>query len=215
VIACGDYFPSLAQVGAVTWQQCMRAGSPVMYCLDVEAIDTAWKNYWDNFYASAWDVYRNAGPLLKIPPFFQFQATRLASELVEPYICVRRTPTSDWQLGIPFGGFRPNALVHPGIFKHGAAEKDFRNPCLFVETDTAKKASRYNWPYGGKPEQHGSLRGGRYAYNTTPATTGAPPTATAACPGRRPRPPPPSMPPSTRPSSSPPCRRCVTARSAA
>jgi hypothetical protein len=28
VIACGDYFPSLAQVGAVTWQQCMRAGSP-------------------------------------------------------------------------------------------------------------------------------------------------------------------------------------------
>jgi hypothetical protein len=175
VIACGDYFPSLAQVGAVTWQQCMRAGSPVMYCLDVEAIDTAWKNYWDNFYASAWDVYRNAGPLLKIPPFFQFQATRLASELVEPYICVRRTPTSDWQLGIPFGGFRPNALVHPGIFKHGAAEKDFRNPCLFVETDTAKKASRYNWPYGGKPEQHGSLRGGRYAYNTTPATTEAPP----------------------------------------
>lgn len=47
-----------------------------MYCLDADAIDTAWKNYWDNFYASAWDVYRNAGPLLKIPPFMQFLATQ-------------------------------------------------------------------------------------------------------------------------------------------
>ena len=175
VIACGDYFPSLAQVGAVTWQQCMRAGAPVMYCLDADAIDTAWKNYWDNFYASAWDVYRNAGPLLKIPPFMQFLATRLASELIEPYICVRRTPTSPWELGIPFGAFRPNALVHPGIFKHGPAEAEFRNPCAWVETNTAKKKNRPDWPYGGKPEQHGSLRATRYATTTGPATTKPPP----------------------------------------
>ena len=146
-----------------------------MYCLDVDAIDSAWKNYWDNFYASAWDVYRNAGPLLKIPPFMQFLATRIASELIEPYICVRRTPTSPWQLGIPFGAFRPNALVHPGIFKQGPAEKEFRNPCAWVETDTAKKKDHPDWPYGGKPDQHSSLRGTRYATTTSPATTKPPP----------------------------------------
>ncbi len=171
VIACGDYFPSLAQVGAVTWQQCMRAGAPVMYCLDAEGIDNAWKNYWANFYASAWDVYRNAAQQLGFPSFFQFAATRIASELVEPYVCVRRTPQSPWTLGIPFGGFRPNALVHPGIFKDGAAERDFRNPCLFVETDAARKKGHLDWPYGGKPEQHKSLRGTRYATNTSVATT--------------------------------------------
>ncbi len=171
VIPCGDYFPSLAQVGAVTWQQCMRAGAPVMYCLDAEAIDTAWKNYWANFYASAWDAYRNAGPLLKIPPFLQFLGTRLVSELVEPYICTRRTASSPWALGIPFGAFRPNALVHPGIFKEGAAEKDFRNPCAWVETDTEKKKGYPDWPYGGKPVQHPSLRAMRYATNTNPATS--------------------------------------------
>lgn len=171
VIACGDYFPSLAQVGAVTWQQCMRAGAPVMYCLDAEAIDSAWKNYWANFYASAWDAYRNAGPLLKIPPFFQFLGPRLVGELVEPYVCTRRTPTSPWELGVPFGAFRPNALVHPRIFKEGAAEKDFRNPCAWVETDTPKKKGHPDWPYGGKPAQHKSLRGTRYATHTSPATS--------------------------------------------
>ena len=171
IIACGDYFPSLAQVGAVTWQQCMRAGAPVMYCLDAEAIDIAWKNYWANFYASAWETYALAGQMLKIPPFLQFLATRLVGELIEPYICVRRTPEDPWQLGIPFSGFRPNSLVHPKIFKFGAAEKDFRNPCAWVETDTPKKKGHPDWPYGGKPVQHDSLRGTRYASTTGPATT--------------------------------------------
>ena len=88
---------------------------------------------------------------------------------------MRRTPTSAWELGIPFGQFRPNALVHPGIFKEGAAEKDFRNSCLFVETDAAKKKGKLNWPYGGDPVQHKSLRGTRYATNTSVATTKAVP----------------------------------------
>ena len=91
-------------------------------------------------------------------------------ELVEPYICTRRTPGSPWELGVPFGAFRPNALVHPGIFKEGAAEKDVRNPCAWVETDTARKKGHPDWPYGGKPVQHKSLRGTRYASNTSPAT---------------------------------------------
>lgn len=175
IIACGDYFPGLAQVGAVTWQQCMRAGAPVMYCLDAEAIDSAWQRYWDNFYASAWSAYAMAGKVLKIPAFFQFLASRLVSELVEPYICVRRHPGEAWKLGIPFGGFRPNALVHPRIFEQGAAEKDFRNSCAWVETDTAKKKNHPDWPYGGHPEQHSSLRATRYALTTGPATTKPPP----------------------------------------
>ncbi len=175
IIACGDYFPSLAQVGAVTWQQCMRAGAPVMYCLDVEAIDTAWKNYWANFYASAWAAYAQAGDVLKLPPFYQFLATRIVGELVEPYICTRRSPADPWQLGIPFDGFRPNSLVHPRIFTEGAAEKDARNACAWVETDAARKKGHRDWPYGSEPSQHGSLRGTRYATTTSPATMKPPP----------------------------------------
>ncbi len=175
IIPCGDFFPCLAQVGAVTWQQCMRAGSPVMYCLDAEAIDTAWKNYWANFYASAWDIYPNAGPLLQIPPFFEFAARRIVGELIEPYICVRRSAKHPWQLGVPLGGQRPNPLLHPGIFKEGAVEKEVRNACAWVETDTAKKKGHPDWPYGGNPKQHDSLRGMRYSWTTGPATEDAPP----------------------------------------
>lgn len=181
LIDCGDYFPSLAQLGAATWQQIQAAGNPDMYKVRAFDLDGRWKAYFDNLYASGQQgMYDAGGSIGQIVGYDSYQAANLVSQLVEPYLCYRLTPTSPWMMGAP-AGYRPHSLFHKGIFQYGPGEfsvppgdQTQRNECLFVETDTPKSPDEPIWPYGGSPEEHPSLRPGSYQPSTTPATTDPP-----------------------------------------
>lgn len=177
---CGDFLPSLAQLGAATWQQVQAAGNPDMYKVSPSLLMKAWEKFFENLYSTAQQAMYDAGGTIGATVGFDsYQAANLVSQLVEPYLCHRlRGPGPDfyagpWELGVP-EGYRPHGLFHEKIFQLGPVEKQFQNSCLFVESNTPRTGPY--WPYGGKPAQHPKLRPGSYQGYTTPATkAGAPP----------------------------------------
>jgi len=176
---CGDYLPSLAQLGAATWQQVQATGNPDMFKVSPAALGSAWEAFFENLYATAQQaMYEAGGTIGQVVGYDSYQAANLVSQLVEPYLCYRLRDdgpepyAGPWELGVP-EGYRPHNFFHAKIFERGPVEKAQQNSCLFVETDTARKSPF--WPYGGRPRQHPKLRPGSYEPATTPATTKVPP----------------------------------------
>ena len=128
----GDFFPSTGQVAGGMWKQAERAGSADMYKVDARAIKAAWADYFGQFFASGFSLYKSDASV---------------GELLAPYIC---TQTTDIRLGIP-NLMRPHPapFVTPAIFKQGPASRETWNDCLFIEEDLPRKLPA--WPHD-RPE---------------------------------------------------------------
>lgn len=170
--ACGDFLPSIAQLGAATWQQVQCSGNPDMYKIRVSALEKGWRDYFSNLWSTAQaqmiDAWKEIGGIVGTDPI---QAANLVGQLVEPYLCHRLTPESPWQLGVP-AGWRPFPLFHEKIFSAGPVYPDHRNACLFVEEAyPGPKEGEPYWPYGVRTlKEHKKLRAGGFQQYTTPAT---------------------------------------------
>lgn len=149
---CGSFKPSLAQVGAATWQQLQAAGNPDMYKVQVSALRSKWKGFFGNLYASAADLMKS--PKL---PMSAIKEEVLATQCVEQYLAVRYPGTQSWRMGAP-AGYRPNSFWHPDFFKLGPVRPEHRNACLFVEQDLRHKKGALDWPYGATPVEHPSYQ---------------------------------------------------------
>lgn len=180
-LACGDYYPALAQTGGGVWQWVMRAGSPDMFKVDALQLESLWDDYWGAFWDSAWDIFPKAGQvlpadILPVPGLREPETQRLLSHLLMPYVCVRRAGEQTWTMGVPFAPApEPFAFVHPGIFEEGPVPKNLRNPCAWVEEFFERKG---DWPYkgpkGALPRQHPDFRATLYAGGMSPAFNGTP-----------------------------------------
>ncbi len=124
----GDFFPSTGQVAGGMWKQAERAGSPDMYKVDARAIQSAWAEYFGQFFDSGFSLYKSDASI---------------GELLAPYIC---TQTKDIRLGIP-NLMRPHPapFVTPAIFKQGPASRETWNDCLFIEENLPRKLPA--WPH--------------------------------------------------------------------
>jgi hypothetical protein len=158
VTQTGDYLPSLGQLALALWQGCLEPG-PQMYRIDAGRLRTLWTNCSNNLFETGLASVANASAQLKAGansvagPYVQV----LASQLIEPYIAVLRTPVP-WiidikpaQLGLFPSSPRPSAIVHPGIFTVGPVELGNRSTAAWFEEDLPRLA--WGWPYDSVPKQ--------------------------------------------------------------
>lgn len=148
LINCGDYFPSLAQLGAAIWQQAMAAGNPDMYKINTYQLEYEWDNFFQNLYSTANYSIKNQN--LGVGP--QLGSSQIiASQMVEPFLCYKVNSKDQWEWGTP-DFFRPNPYYHDKFFEKGPVPIELRNNCLFVEEDL-KKGKNHFWPYSTNPQQ--------------------------------------------------------------
>lgn len=176
VTQCGDFYPSLSQVGGGLWQQVMCVGSPQMYTVDASAVKSAWSDFFDAFFTSGFDYYLASSPSI--------------GELLAPLIAtvITRDGVDDVRLGIP-NMYRPHPapFVTPDIFKSGPGTTKTRIECLWIEEDLPKQrgpdGNELPWPHVAQvgadppryPKQHPNvnLRVGTYTDPDGFAVSGA------------------------------------------
>jgi hypothetical protein len=182
VVAAGDYFPALAQLGAALWQQVLAAGSPDMYKVHTVTLHDSWGFYYDRVWGAAFELQETAPQLLGGAGPQVLQSKMIASELAEAHIAVRRVSTGPWDvvdpedpfvIGMPF---RPSPrlapIVHERMFIDGPVDKRFRNPVAWIEEDTPRRVA--DWPYlpddaGHLPRQYMDALARFQGFVTTPA----------------------------------------------
>lgn len=147
MINCGDYFPSLAQLGAAIWQQAMAAGNPDMYKINTYQLEYEWDTFFQNLFATADWAIKNQN--LGVSPQLGV-SQNVASQMVEPFLCHKVNSKDEWMWGTP-NFFRPNQYYHSKFFESGPVPIELRNDCLFVEEDLPKKGPF--WPYSTNPKQ--------------------------------------------------------------
>lgn len=173
---CGDWLTSLGQLGLAIWQQCLRP-SPMQFRIDCKRLLIAWDNCSANLYETGLDSLEAAAQQLKAggggmtTPLVQV----VASQLLEPYVAVRRTKMSwpdgvagedvePWVLGMFPNCPRPTPLIHkdffqvtagiPGILKPGLigpVALGQRSAAGWFEQDLPRR--EWGWPYGQLPKQ--------------------------------------------------------------
>jgi hypothetical protein len=154
LINCGDYFPSLAQLGAAIWQQSMTAGNPDMYKINTYQLEYEWEAFFQNLYSTA--NYEIDHHNLGVSPALG-ASENVASQMVEPFLCYKFNKNDDsWTWGTP-NFFRPNQYYHKEFFSKNGKYKGpvplaLRNSCLFVEEDL-KKGKNHFWPYSTNQKQ--------------------------------------------------------------
>ena len=168
--------PCLAQV--VGSRAAVHAAGTPDVLPDVEAT-TAREELLGHFYASAWDVYADAGRLLKLPRSSSSQR-RASSGARRPYICVDVRPRTTGNSACRSVAFAPTRSFTPD-FKEGAAEKMARTHALGRDRYAAEEAPPDAvWRRTGA---HPSLRAMRYAANPDRPPRVPPLRAIAACRG--------------------------------
>lgn len=128
----GEFYPASAQTSTLAWQQAQRAGSPDMFKVDCAKIESAWREYFDQFFDSLWRVYNDDDEWVGefAAPYLAVQGGELRLGLRDP--ARPKSPT----LQRP----HPAPLITPTIFTAGAGTPATRNKCLYLEDESG--------PYG-------------------------------------------------------------------